>query len=1027
MAGAVCRECGAVVEVGMSFCGMCGTRAVALPPVDELSEEPWACRGCGGANPMGTAFCGHCGARWAGTRPEDLRLVTALFADISGFTTLADTLAVEDLHDVIAPLVAGLARIAERYEGFIEKYAGDALLVVFGAPVSHEDDPQRALLTALDMQTSLPALLAQIGPAAAHLTIHIGINTGRVVAGRAGSDQQGDYAVLGDSVILAQRLESVCPAGQTYVGPTTYELCKKEFDFESVGELTLKGKLKPVEGFRLIGRRRPGTAVDRPLVGRDTELQVVGAALDATEGGAGTVIALTGEPGMGKSRLLAEVRTWATGRGMRWLAARCLSYGASLPYWPFADLLRQALGLRVEDSASVIRRRLEQALPPEAVDGTERLLGVSSTSVDPEQAKRQIHDALVTWVRSLAGSGSVVVSVEDVHWIDSASLELLAELARACRRIPAALVLSARPEGLPAIETVAADGTRYDVQVAPLGDEAVGQLVGGLLGKPAGSALLPVLVERTSGNPLFVEELSRSLAENDALLETTTTWDLKPTWDLASIPRTVENVFAARVDQLQPRLAELLQHCAVLGRTARFALLRAVLDDEDPREELEELVQAGFLDRIVESDEPGVAFHHALLHEVVYSRTLRKRRRRLHRKVADASRRLYGEGDETIDLLARHLYLAEAGEEALSPLLRAGTRAERLFANDTAVLHLTCALEVLEQIDADPAQASSVRLELARLHELRGDYDSALKLYELARDEGGHVDAWRGCASVLRKKGLVQDSLAMLEESLAHVVDGVAALWLEKAATYALAGRSEDAVDAAKAGLAICEDGNLAGELWLRLARAEEDLGRHAHALEHAERGRELFEATDNLRGLSSAYRVLAGLLRHHGRYDDAAEAARQGLQMAERVGVAEEVGGCLINLGVVDLMRGELDSAAASNERAIELFERAGHLNGRATAHVNLAETLLRMGDLQPALTHALTGLRLARSISATWTAGDAQRVLCQVYRDLGDREHAESAASEAIALFEQVGDTDSAVEVRDLVSHTPTATAQA
>ncbi|HVE98181.1 MAG TPA: adenylate/guanylate cyclase domain-containing protein [Mycobacteriales bacterium] len=1021
MADLACRACGADVAAGMAFCGQCGTRAAAVDVVGDVAAEPWACRECGGANPAGSRFCGHCGGRWTPLQAQDLRMVTALFADISGFTTLADSLPIEDLHDVINPLIRGLARIAERYDGFIEKYAGDALLVVYGAPVAHEDDPQRALLTALDMHDSLPRLLAEIGPAASELTIHIGVNTGRVVAGRSGSEQQADYTVLGDSVILAQRLESVCPSGQTYVGPMTYEMCREEYDFEPLGPLSLKGKVRPVEAYRLIGRRRAGTATDRPLVGRSAELQVVDSALADVASGTGRTLAFTGDPGVGKSRLLAETRARATSQGMRWLAARCLSYGASLPYWPFADLLRQALGLRIEDTPSVVRRRIEESLPAASVDGAERLLGVATAEVSPEQARRQTHDAIVAWIRSLAAIGPVAVSVEDVHWADTATVELLAELVRATRGRPVAVVLSARKQAEATLDQVADEQTRVDVPVEPLGPPAVADLVDGVLGKPPGSALLALLVERTGGNPLFAEELTRSLSGAGALVETSSTFDLRPTWNLADVPRTVENVFAARLDQLTSSLLDLLQHSAVLGRTARLSVLRAVMDDVDIAPAVDDLVGLGLLDRVVDSDEHAVAFHHALLHDVVYRRILRKRRRRLHRKMADVGRRLLGDGDEMIGFLAEHLYLADAGDEAVGPLLRAGRHAERLFANDTAVVHLTRALDVLGRTAPEDARTAAVRLELARVHELRGDYDSALELFEQAHRDSGRtgVEAWRGCASVLRKKGQVAESLAVLDDGLADSrldVADLAPLFLEKAAVQALEGRSQDAIGAAEAGLAVCRDDALGGELLLRLARAEEDLGRHDGALANAERARELFERAGDLRGLAFAYRILAGLLRHHDRNDDAADAARRGLELAERVGSAEEVGGCLINLGVVELTRGNLEAAVSCNERAIELFERTGNLNGRATAQVNLAETLAGLGRRDEALQHAMTGLELATAISATWTAADAHRTIARVHLDAARYDDAASSASEAAVLFDQVGDQQSAEEARAL-----------
>ena len=371
-----------------------------------LPDTLWGCRSCGTPNEARMAFCVRCGSRRGVERADDLRLVTALFADISGFTTLADQLDAEDLHAVINPLIAGLAGIAERYGGFVAKYAGDALLCLFGAPVAHEDDAQRALLAAYEMQAGLPAMLASLGPAAKGLTIHIGVNTGKVVAGAVGSAAQNDYSVLGDSVILAQRLESVCPSGQTYVGESTRELCKDEFDFEDVGELQLKGKLTQVRAFRLVWRKRSGSDASRPLVGREQELATV---LDSLR--AGSAVLVSGEPGVGKSRLMAETRLRITGQGAWWLQMRCLSYGASLAYWPFIDLVRQALGLRVEDDASTVAERLRTTLPGEHVAGAARLLGQPVDELEPEAARRQVHDAISGMIGFLAGDRPITLAV----------------------------------------------------------------------------------------------------------------------------------------------------------------------------------------------------------------------------------------------------------------------------------------------------------------------------------------------------------------------------------------------------------------------------------------------------------------------------------------------------------------------------------------------------------------------------------------------------------------------------------------
>src|SRR5918995_3457822 len=297
----------------------------------------WTCASCGGVNPEGTKFCGHCGSPAAdgpaktdsgerdvaealrsfvagpvaerlveagGHIPEERRLVTALFADVSGFTALADRLDPEQLLEVIDPVISALSSVVGRHEGYVEKFAGDALMALFGAPVSHEDDAARAVRVALEMHTELARIVAEL-PHEADLTLHVGINSGHGIARILGSEARMDYAVLGDSVILAQRLESAAPAGETYVSDLTYRLTSDRFEFEHVGELTLKGKSEPVLAWRLVGERAGAPAVEAPtLIGRKAELSIAGELLEELQDGRGGVLVITGEPGIGKSRLL---------------------------------------------------------------------------------------------------------------------------------------------------------------------------------------------------------------------------------------------------------------------------------------------------------------------------------------------------------------------------------------------------------------------------------------------------------------------------------------------------------------------------------------------------------------------------------------------------------------------------------------------------------------------------------------------------------------------------------------------------
>jgi adenylate cyclase len=977
----------------MPFCGHCGERDLE----DRFAlEQVWSCRGCGGVNALAMAFCGRCGSRRGELRQDDLRLVTSLFADISGFTTLADTVDVEELHAIINPLIAGLAQIAERYDGFVAKYAGDALLCLFGAPVSHEDDAQRALLAALEMHAALPSLLESLGPLASGLTIHVGVNTGRVVAGSVGSVAQADYSVLGDSVILAQRLESVCPSGQTYVGASTHELCKDEFDFEDVGELQLKGKLTVVQGFRLVGRRRAGSNTARPLVGRDEELAELLRELERN--GAAVV---SGEPGVGKSRLLAELRMRATGMGFRWLPMRCLSYGASLPYWPFVDLLRQGLGLRIEDSPQAVHERLTGALPDHLLAGAARLLGLESEPLEPAAARRQVHDALAGMVAILSGGRPVTLAVEDVHWLDSASADALGELARTPGAVPLSLLLTTRDEGRQAACALAGQATSWcEVALAPLGPESVPLVAAGALGAPIAADLAALLLERTYGNPLFVEQLAVSLQEEGELVPTSNGLALRPGYDVDAVPTTVERVFSARVDSLPLAAAAVLSVAAAIGRVSRISLLDAVAAAQGTAlEPLDELVAAGLLDRIVEQDEPAVAFHHALLQDVVYGRLLKRQRRGLHRSVADAGLALYGDGDETIDLLARHLYLAGAGEEAVGALLRAGRRAARLYANDAAVEHLESAVRILGE---DDARLPDVQAELAELHDVRGDYEAAEPLFHLLRTTRGAASDWLGEATVLRKTGRYPEAIELLATALERDPREVP-LRVELARTTLQSGEPLQALNVVRDGLRLLEESDDKGRasLLVALATIEVDLGYPEFGASHGRRAVRLLRALGMTRELVTTLRLMGAALPTIDRCDEAVSCLTEAIQLAERIGHVEEAAGSLLNLALVHKAQQQTALAIEVVRQAAGTFERLGHPSGQASAYSNLADFLLGAGEPDEALAWAERSRAVSQRIGNALVEAVAVLTMAEIHIALEQRARAHELAEESREMF--------------------------
>lgn len=1029
----------------------------------------WTCISCGNQNPAGTRFCGHCGTPLSGASPaapDDLvdaettlrkfvaapvadllvesggrlagerRLITALFADISGFTSLAERVDTEELLEVIDPILARLSAIVGRYEGYVEKFAGDALLALFGAPIAHEDDAVRALHTGLEMQREIARFRDELPASAGGLTLHVGINSGHGIARVMGGGTRLDYGVLGDAVILAQRLESAAPAGEIYVGETTQSLARGRFEFASVGDLTLKGIERNVPTWRLVGERAASSDVrssdPHAIVGRDRELRALDGSLDGLLGGAGGMVEIEGEPGVGKSAIVEVLRDRATSRGVRWLESRCLSYGSSIAYRPIAELLRSFAGLHLDDLPADVGPSLERALDAvglaDLLPYFARLLGASTTSatgaaswaavaaLEPEAFQRGLHDALGRWVTTLAAASALVLLVEDVHWADTSSMALLEELAAPERAGRYLLVVTRRPGHDLRMEALraAAEGRSETLSLSPLDRGSMEALVASRLdGAVPPRGLVDLLNDRTGGNPFFVEEVVRVLLETGVLRRSEGEWLVNDGWDASAVPVTIEGVLSARIDRLPAHARSVLQASAVIGRRIRDGLLRGVLAAEaDLDRSIDVLVEARLLERIDDAGAPLLAFHHALVQDVAYGRMLRRQRRDLHRRVAEVAEGLYGSGDDYIDLLARHLYLADAGAKSIDYLVRAADRARRLFANAEAIVDFQRAADVAGRLAAaDPAVANrlaTIRLDLADLQELTGEYESALAAYEQVAEATGDARAWHGVAAVLRKRGRYGEALATLDRAFAGLAasgQDLRGLWLERGWTLSLEGRLSDSRAALVAGLAASEVVDpLRGRLLVQLARGEIVAGSAADGLAHADEASALFRFSDDPLGLAISDRIAGDALRKIGRVDEARERLLAGLATAERIGSSEELGASLLNLGMVEVDTGRYGGATEAFERAATEFRRSGNLNGVVFAESALADALVRAGEPDAGRTLAERTLGVAREIGNEPVAADVLDTLAQAAAAVGDARSAAERYDEASGAYEAV-----------------------
>ena len=430
------------------------------------------------------------------------------------------------------------------------------------------------------------------------------------------------------------------------------------------------------------------------------------------------------------------------------------------------------------------------------------------------------------------------------------------------------------------------------------------------------------------------------------------------------------------------------------------------------------LVRAGFLDR---SDGAGVAlFHHPLVQDAAYGRLLRRQRVQLHLRVAEAAEQLYGAGDDSLALLARHLYLGGA-PEALDYLMRAAGVAKRLFANDEAIVHLRRAAEVGERERRDDV-LPGILFELGDLVELRGDFEEAFDLYRRSRDATGEMRAWLGMASTLRKRGRYSEALDTLEAAEATLPASDpdhGKLGLERARTLVMARRFGDAAEMLSGALGAAEPGSVhAGYLMLLLSRAELALGRPESSVSLGREAHRILEAQGDERGMVAALRNLGGVYGTLGRMEQAATALRQGVVLGERIGNTEELAACLLNLGMVELRLGQIDEAIRCDLRAIEELERMGHESGVINGYANLASALVRAGRLDEALAYAGRTLEAAHRVGDQLAVADSYLTQATVYLAQGQAAAAGSRAEEAAELFGRLGATPPRLEALHLAA---------
>jgi ABC-type oligopeptide transport system substrate-binding subunit/class 3 adenylate cyclase len=668
---------------------------------------------------------------------EERRMITAVFADLVGSTALGEHLDPEGLKVIVGDAIGRVIGAVESYGGTVKDLAGDGVLALFGAPTAHEDDPERAVRASLQIVEEIVLYAREVEAAwdVRGFGVRVGVQSGPVVVGAIGAGSRVEYAALGDAVNTASRLQAAAGAGEVLVGEETFRVVEPVFDWGRPTELTLKGRSAPIVAHVALAatgitRARGLEGVQARLIGRERELDAGRRAVAEVLAGTGGIVLLTGEPGIGKTRLVAELRdvfeagTPQHGRAL-WIEGRCVSYGESMPYWPFRDLLRGWVGVLTDEPELrvrvALRRMLERLFGQRATELSPYLATLLGLTLEPEAARRlaelspealqyRTFEVVRQLISRLAEEGPVAVVLEDLHWSDPTSLQLLERLFADTEHAALLLVLTSRLErdhpwwGVKETASRELPHRITDVTLEALSGDAGKELLHALVG----DRTLPPDVERrilepAEGNPFFLEELIRSLVDAGAVTHDERGWRFVHDVPL-EVPPTVEKVILARIDRLDPGARDALVAASVLGRQFGLPLLEAVTGDEEDavRRSLLDLMRLDLIREGRRWPEPEYRFKHALIQEAAYRTLITADRNRLHREAARwLEVRYEGREEEVAGLLAHHWMAADDEDKAVTYLAIAGDRARQEYALDEAIGHYRELLPILERRGED--------------------------------------------------------------------------------------------------------------------------------------------------------------------------------------------------------------------------------------------------------------------------------------------------------------------------------------
>jgi len=1029
-----CPRCGSANPSGSRFCNQCAcdlTESKALPPIDYSQPQTYTPKFL--ADKILTTRKSIEGER---------KLVTVLFADVANYTSMSEKLDSEEVRQIMDGCFKIIVDSVYRYEGTIDKFTGDGVMALFGAPLAHEDHAQRASYAALGMQRAVKEYGEKVKKDCGFdFKMRVGLNSGPVIVGAVGSDLRMDYTAVGDTVNLASRMQTMAQPGTVLVSRDVHKMTRDFFRFKPLGKLTVKGKEEAVEAYELLEATQVATRIEAAIVrgltrfvGRDKEMATLIEAFDKAKSGSGQVVGVVGEAGVGKSRLLLELRRMLPEGECTVLEGRCLHYGGSMPYLPFLDILRAYFDMEEGDREYVIKKKmaekvkhldekLKEALPPIEDILSLKVEDEAYLKLDAPLKRVKIFEAIRDVLIRESQEKPLVIAVEDLHWIDKTSEEFLGYLIGFLANARIILLLLYRPEYT---HQWGSKSYYRQIGVDQLSLTSSAELVQSILEEGEVAPELKNLILTTAaGNPLFMEEFTHSLLENGSIQRKDHHYVLTGKASEIPVPDTIQAIIAARMDRLEDNLKRTMQVASVIGRDFAYRILQTITGT---KEELKShLVNLQGLEFIYEKSlfpELEYIFKHALIQEVAYNSLLIKRRKEIHERIGKAIEDIYADRlEEFYEMLAHHYSKAENWEKAYSYLRLSAERTHRGYSTHEALGYYCESLKTLNRLP-DIEQNKSTRIDttisayplMMALNFPEGCLDILDQAARVAEDLGNRAASLRLHAFI----GMAYLAAGNTTESLkyTHKAFGEAeelgdettllATAMRLCYAYYMCGEALSVADVASKAVALLErrQATSAGRLpefdvytmlLVFLGWAKAMLGDFDDGERLCEKGVSIAVETQSQFSLASAWFQRGMVSLYRGKPETLLRYAREAKRISEDAQVSYIVGPSWVLEGWGRYYQGDIAGAKQCADKGMLLCLENRFVGGLATAYLLSGLVSQALGNLPEAQSSMEEAVRAGRENNQRHFEGQAR---IRLGRLIIEEDHSQVAAAERSTL---------------------------